>query len=344
MLSYSVSDFDYALPAELIAQHPLSERSAARLLDGSGAQPVDRLVRDLPNLLRAGDVLVCNDTRVVRARLFGQKASGGALELLVERVLADGSVAAHMRASRKPRAGSVLEMEGGFTAQVLGRWPDAEGALFHLRFSGDAYELMQAHGHVPLPPYIERADEADDAARYQTVFARRPGAVAAPTASLHFDEALLAAIEARGVQRAFITLHVGAGTFQPIKGERIEEHVMHSERYEVPLQTQQAIAAAREQGGRIVAVGTTCVRALESWAASGEARGDTALFITPGYPFRCVDALLTNFHLPRSTLLMLVSAFAGVEKVRALYAHAVAQRYRFFSYGDAMWLTRAGRG
>lgn len=344
MLSYSVSDFDYALPAELIAQHPLPERSAARLLDGSGAQPVDRQVRDLPGLLRAGDVLVCNDTRVVRARLFGRKESGGALELLVERVLADGSVAAHMRASRKPRAGSVLEMEGGFTAQVLGRWPDAGGALFHLRFSGDAYELMQAHGHVPLPPYIERADEEGDAARYQTVFARRPGAVAAPTASLHFDEALLAAIEARGVQRVFITLHVGAGTFQPIKGERIEEHVMHSERYEVPPQTQRAIAEAKAKGGRIVAVGTTCVRALESWAASGEARGDTALFIMPGYPFRCVDALLTNFHLPRSTLLMLVSAFAGMERVRALYAHAVQQRYRFFSYGDAMWLQRAERG
>ena len=344
MPSYSVSDFDYELPAELIAQHPLPERSAARLLDGSGAEPVDRLVRDVPTLLRAGDVLVCNDTRVVRARLFGHKASGGALELLVERVLADGSVAAHMRASRKPRAGSVLAMEGGFTAQVLGRWPDAQGALFHLRFSGDAYELMQAHGHVPLPPYIERADEADDAARYQTVFARRPGAVAAPTASLHFDEALLAAVEARGVQRAFITLHVGAGTFQPIKGERIEEHVMHSERYEVPPQTQRAIAEAKERGGRVVAVGTTCVRALESWAASGQPCGDTALFITPGYTFRCVDALLTNFHLPRSTLLMLVSAFAGVERVRALYAHAVAQRYRFFSYGDAMWLTHAERG
>lgn len=344
MLLYSVSDFDYALPAELIAQHPLPQRSAARLLDGSEAQPMDRLVRDLPGLLRAGDVLVCNDTRVVRARLFGRKESGGALELLVERVLPDGSVAAHMRASRKPRAGSVLEMEGGFTAQVLGRWPDAAGALFHLRFSGDAYELMQAHGHVPLPPYIERADEADDAARYQTVFARHPGAVAAPTASLHFDEPLLAAIEARGVQRAFITLHVGAGTFQPIKGERIEEHVMHSERYEVPPETQRAIAEAKAKGGRIVAVGTTCVRALESWAASGEAHGDTALFITPGYPFRCVDALLTNFHLPRSTLLMLVSAFAGMERVRALYAHAVQQQYRFFSYGDAMWLQRAERG
>lgn len=343
MPAYTVNDFDYELPAELIAQHPLAERSAARLLDGSGAQPVDRLVRDLPALLRAGDVLVCNDTRVVRARLFGQKSSGGRLELLVERVLADGSVAAHMRASRKPAAGSVLEMEGGFTAQVLGRWPDAAGALFHLRFSGDAYALMQAHGHVPLPPYIERADEADDAARYQTVFARHPGAVAAPTASLHFDEALLAAVEARGVQRAFITLHVGAGTFQPIKGERIEEHVMHSERYEVPEETQRAIAAARKQGGRIVAVGTTCVRALESWAATGAASGDTALFITPGYQFRCVDALLTNFHLPRSTLLMLVSAFAGMERVCALYAHAVQQQYRFFSYGDAMWLLRQPR-
>ncbi len=344
MPNYTVSDFDYELPAGLIAQHPLPQRSAARLLDGSGAQPADRLVRDLPGLLRAGDVLVCNDTRVVRARLFGRKSSGGALELLVERVLADGSVAAHMRASRKPQAGSVLEMEGGFTARVLGRWPDAGGALFHLRFSGDAYALMHSHGHVPLPPYIERADEADDAARYQTVFARRPGAVAAPTASLHFDEPLLAAIDARGVQRVFITLHVGAGTFQPIKGERIEEHVMHSERYEVPPQTQQAIAAAKERGARIVAVGTTCVRALEAWAATGAASGDTALFITPGYPFGCVDALLTNFHLPRSTLLMLVAAFAGYDRVRALYAHALQQGYRFFSYGDAMWLRRAASG
>ena len=302
--------------------------------------PVDRTFRDLPTLLRAGDLLVFNDTRVVKARLFGEKPSGGKLELLIERVLPDGTVAAHMKVSKKPPPGTVLRMAGGFDAQLLGRWPDAQGPLFHLRLSGDAYELMAAHGHVPLPPYITHGDTAEDAARYQTVFARNPGAVAAPTAALHFDEALLAEIDTRGVQRAAVTLHVGAGTFQPVKTETLAEHVMHRERYHVPPETAQAIADCRARGGRVVAVGTTSVRTLESWAASGEPSGDTGIFITPGFEFKVVHALITNFHLPRSTLMMLVSAFAGYDRIMALYCHAIAQRYRFFSYGDAMWLAR----
>ncbi len=339
--AFTTSDFDFALPPELIAQHPAPERSGSRLLDGSGAAPVDRRFRDLPQLLRAGDLLVFNDTQVVKARLYGEKPSGGKLELLIERVLDDGTVAAHMKVSKKPPPGTVLRMAGGFEAELLGRWPAADGPLFQLRLSGDAHALMAAHGHVPLPPYITHADSADDESRYQTVFARNPGAVAAPTAALHFDQALLAAIDARGVQRAFVTLHVGAGTFQPVKTESLAEHVMHRERYHVPQATQQAIADCRARGGRVVAVGTTSVRTLESWAASGDASGDTGIFITPGFEFKVVDALLTNFHLPRSTLMMLVSAFAGYERIRALYAHAVQQRYRFFSYGDAMWLARA---
>ena len=338
--TFTTSDFDFALPPELIAQHPAPERSGSRLLDGSGELPVDRTFRDLPTLLRAGDLLVFNDTRVVKARLFGEKPSGGKLELLIERVLPDGSVAAHMKVSKKPPPGTVLRMAGGFTAELLGRWPDAQGPLFHLRLSGDAYELMAAHGHVPLPPYITHGDTAEDAARYQTVFARNPGAVAAPTAALHFDEALLAEIDTRGVQRAAVTLHVGAGTFQPVKTETLAEHVMHRERYHVPPETVQAIADCRARGGRVVAVGTTSVRTLESWAASGEASGDTGIFITPGFEFKVVHALITNFHLPRSTLMMLVSAFAGYDRIMALYHHAIAQRYRFFSYGDAMWLAR----
>ena len=338
--TFTTSDFDFALPPELIAQHPAPERSGSRLLDGSGELPVDRTFRDLPTLLRAGDLLVFNDTRVVKARLFGEKPSGGKLELLIERVLPDGTVAAHMKVSKKPPPGTVLRMAGGFDAQLLGRWPDAQGPLFHLRLSGDAYELMAAHGHVPLPPYITHGDTAEDAARYQTVFARNPGAVAAPTAALHFDEALLAEIDTRGVQRAAVTLHVGAGTFQPVKTETLAEHVMHRERYHVPPETAQAIADCRARGGRVVAVGTTSVRTLESWAASGEPSGDTGIFITPGFEFKVVHALITNFHLPRSTLMMLVSAFAGYDRIMALYRHAIAQRYRFFSYGDAMWLAR----
>ena len=341
MRTFTTSDFDFALPPELIAQHPAPERSGSRLLDGSGAAPVDRTFRDLPTLLREGDLLVFNDTQVVKARLFGEKPSGGKLELLIERVLPDGTVAAHMKVSKKPRAGTVLRMAGGFEAELLGRWPEPQGPLFHLRLSSDAYALMAAHGHVPLPPYVTHADTAEDESRYQTVFAKNPGAVAAPTAALHFDDALLAAIDARGARRAFVTLHVGAGTFQPVKTESLADHVMHRERYHVPPETVQAIADCRARGGRVVAVGTTSVRTLESWAASGEPSGETGIFITPGFDLKVVDALITNFHLPRSTLMMLVSAFAGYERVMALYAHAVQQRYRFFSYGDAMWLLRS---
>ncbi|UST54100.1 tRNA preQ1(34) S-adenosylmethionine ribosyltransferase-isomerase QueA [Comamonadaceae bacterium OTU4NAUVB1] len=344
MRAFTLSDFDFVLPPDLVAQHPAAERTSSRLLDGTRDAPVDRIFRDLPDLLRAGDLLVFNDTRVVKARLFGEKPTGGRLELLVERVLADGEVVAHMKVSKKPPVGTVLAMVGGFTATLLGRWPTDDGALFRFAFASeageDAYALMARCGHVPLPPYIEHTDSADDERRYQTVFARVPGAVAAPTAALHFDEALLARLEAGGVRRASVTLHVGAGTFQPVKTENIAEHTMHAERYDVPEATQRAIAECKARGGRVVAVGTTTVRTLESWAASGEAAGDTRIFITPGFAFRHVDLLLTNFHLPKSTLMMLVSALAGYERVMALYAHAIAHRYRFFSYGDAMLLER----
>ncbi|WP_430407273.1 tRNA preQ1(34) S-adenosylmethionine ribosyltransferase-isomerase QueA [Hydrogenophaga sp.] len=355
---FSVADFDFQLPPELIAQHPAPERSASRLLDGTSAVAVDRIFRDLPGLLDAGDLLVFNDTQVIKARLFGQKATGGQLEMLIERVLlpheaSDGSaheVVAHLRVSKKPLKGGRLHMagglgRGGFDAVFLGRWPDEHGQLFRFRLLGPAgdtpYDLMARHGHVPLPPYIEHTDSADDERRYQTVFARVPGAVAAPTAALHFDDALLAALEARGVQRASVTLHVGAGTFAPMKVERIADHVMHHERYAIPAETLQAIADCRARGGRVVAVGTTTVRTLESWARSGETSGDTNIFITPGFDFHVVDRLVTNFHLPQSTLMMLVSAFAGFDHIRSLYAHAIEQRYRFFSYGDAMLLQRA---
>ncbi len=355
---FTVADFDFELPPELIAQHPAPERSASRLLDGTGTMPVDRVFRELPALLNAGDLLVFNDTQVVKARLFGQKASGGQLEMLIERVLlpheaSDGSaneVVAHLRVSKKPQRGGHLHMAGGLTgggfdAVFLGRWPDEQGQLFRFRLHGPAdetpYELMARHGHVPLPPYITHTDEADDERRYQTVFARVPGAVAAPTAALHFDEAVLSDLDARGVRRASVTLHVGAGTFAPMKAGRIEDHVMHHERYAIPPETLPAIADCRARGGRVVAVGTTTVRTLESWARSGETQGDTNIFITPGFGFRVVDLMVTNFHLPQSTLMMLVSAFAGYDHIRALYDHAIAQRYRFFSYGDSMLLQRS---
>ena len=341
MRTFTLGDFDFALPPELIAQHPAAERSASRLLDGSGPEPVARIFRDLPALLEPGDLLVFNDTQVVKARLYGEKATGGKAELLIERVLGDHDVAAHMKVSKKPLAGAALAMQGGFTATLKGRWPDANGPLYRFTLSDDPFELMERHGHVPLPPYIEHGDTAQDVERYQTVFARNPGAVAAPTAALHFDDALLARIDARGVSRAAVTLHVGAGTFQPVRSENLAEHAMHSEWYEVPAATQHAIAEARARGGRVVAVGTTTVRTLESWAATGQASGETRIFITPGFQFRVVDRLLTNFHLPRSTLLMLVSAFAGYDRIMDLYRHAIAQRYRFFSYGDAMLLERA---
>jgi len=355
--AFTVADFDFPLPESLIAQHPSAERSASRLLDGSGPQPVDRIFRELPSLLQQGDLLVFNDTQVVKARLFGEKSSGGQLELLIERVLLphealDGScneVVGHLRVSKKPLPGGRLHLAGGlhgggFDAVFIGRWPDEQGRLFRLRLESpageDPYTLMERHGHVPLPPYITHGDTDDDARRYQTVFARVPGAVAAPTAALHFDEGVLAALEARGVQRANVTLHVGAGTFAPMKTERIADHVMHHERYAIPPATVQAIAECRARGGRVVAVGTTTVRTLESWAQTGELQGDTNIFITPGFEFRVVDVLITNFHLPKSTLMMLVSAFAGHGPIMALYRHAVAQGYRFFSYGDAMLLAR----
>ena len=313
------------------------------MLDGRGPLPVDRVFRELPALLQPGDLLVFNDTRVIKARLYGEKSpSGGAVQALVERVRPGHEVLAHIRASKSPKPGSWLRFADAFDAQVLGR-AGADEALFRLRFPADPFALLQAHGHVPLPPYITHADGAEDEARYQTVFAARPGAVAAPTASLHFDAALLQALKARGVPRAAVTLHVGAGTFQPVRAETIEAHRMHSEWFEVSAATVQAIDATRAAGGRIVAVGTTTLRALESAARDGRLRAgaaETDLFITPGFPFRVVDLLVTNFHLPKSTLLMLVSAFAGHGHVRALYRHAIEARYRFFSYGDAMLLAR----
>ncbi|WP_296448473.1 tRNA preQ1(34) S-adenosylmethionine ribosyltransferase-isomerase QueA [Rhodoferax sp. UBA5149] len=356
--TYHLSDFDFDLPEALIAQHPAPERSGSRLLDGTGPTPTDRIFRDLPALLRAGDLVVFNDTKVINARLFGEKPTGGKLELLIERVLGGNQVAAHMRVSKKPEVGTTVALNGApgthdnLRATLLGRWPDADGAMFRFVLSNDAgddpHTLMARHGHVPLPPYITHSDSAEDAARYQTVFARNPGAVAAPTAALHFDNALLAAIDALGVQRAHVTLHVGAGTFQPVKTENLAEHQMHSEWFEVPVATQQAIADCRARGGRIVAVGTTTVRTLESWAkekgvdskAPTPFSGDTRIFITPGFEFQLVDLLVTNFHLPKSSLMMLVSAFAGYEHVMALYRHAIAGQYRFFSYGDAMLLAR----
>jgi S-adenosylmethionine:tRNA ribosyltransferase-isomerase len=343
---FSVADFDFALPPELIAQHPAAERSASRLLDGSGCLPVDRVFRDLPALLQPGDLLVFNDTRVIKARLHGEKPTGGVVEALVERILPGHEVWAHLRASKSPKAGSTVRFAEAFDADVLGR-AGPEDSLFHLRFPADPLALLDQHGHVPLPPYITHSDTADDAARYQTVFAARPGAVAAPTAALHFDEPLLAALQARGVGRAAVTLHVGAGTFQPVRVDRLADHRMHSEWFEVGADTVAAIEATRARGGRIVAVGTTTLRALESAAkasAPGPLQafsGETDIFITPGFEFRVVDRLVTNFHLPRSTLMMLVSALAGHDHVMALYRHAVESRYRFFSYGDAMLLNRA---
>ena len=343
---YTLSDFDFELPPELIAQHPAVERSASRLLDGRGPTPVDRVFRDLPSLLQPGDLLVFNNTRVIKARLYGAKQSGGAVEALIERVLPNHEVLAHMRASKSPKPGSVVRFAEAFDAEVLGRGgPD--GGLFHLKLSGDPFELLEQHGHVPLPPYITHADDADDVRRYQTVFAKAPGAVAAPTAALHFDDALLAALRERGIRTAEVTLHVGAGTFQPVRTDNLAEHKMHSEWFEVPASTVAAIEATKAAGGRVISVGTTTLRALESAALHAPAgqilqagSRDTDIFITPGFQFKVVDLLITNFHLPKSTLMMLVSALAGYQHIRSLYQHAIAHGYRFFSYGDAMLLER----
>ncbi|MDD2892650.1 MAG: tRNA preQ1(34) S-adenosylmethionine ribosyltransferase-isomerase QueA [Halothiobacillaceae bacterium] len=344
----NVSDFDFELPAQLIAQAPLPERAGARLLrlDGMTGEIGDCMVRDFPTLLRAGDLLVFNDTRVIPARLHGQKDSGGKVEVLLERILNEHEAIFHVRASKSPKQGAKLHMEGGIVLEMLAR----EDELFHLRLvSGGASLLaaLETHGHMPLPPYIERQDSAADRERYQTVFADRPGAVAAPTAGLHFDHALLAAIQTCGVETTRVTLHVGAGTFQPVRVESLTEHVMHAEWVDVPQAAVEAIQATRARGGRVIAVGTTAVRALESAAYHSPGntlavwQGDTRLFITPGVRFKVVDALLTNFHLPRSTLLMLVSAFGGHANIMRAYHHAIAANYRFFSYGDAMFITPA---
>lgn len=339
-MSLTLADFDYELPPDRIAQVPLGDRAASRLLVLRGDRITDSVVRALPQCLRPGDLMVFNDSRVIHARLFGSKATGGRVELLVERVIGAREVLAMLRASKTPAAGSVLTLDGDVRATVIGR----AGEFFHLRLDGDALELIERHGRLPLPPYIERAADQVDESRYQTVFARSPGSVAAPTAGLHFDEPLLAALQAQGVELAWVTLHVGAGTFQPVRVDNLDEHVMHREWWVVPQATVDAVAAARARGGRVVAVGTTALRALESAAAEGGLRAgsaETGLFIRPGYRFRVIDALMTNFHLPRSTLLMLVSALGGLEHIRAAYQHAIAQGYRFFSYGDAMLIDPA---
>jgi len=336
-----VSDFHYELPPELIADAPPARRTDSRLLrlDGASGRCEDRRFPDIATLLAPGDLLVLNDTRVLPARLLGHKASGGAVEVLLERLLGGPEALAQVRASRAPRAGTRLLLEDGIEVLVTAR----EGAFHRLRFPAERPlpELLERHGHMPLPPYIRRADTGLDRERYQTVFARRPGAVAAPTAGLHFDQALLGRLRAAGVATATLTLHVGAGTFQPVRSETVEGHRMHAEWLSVPAAVCEAAAAARARGGRVVAVGTTVVRALETAAGGGALapfEGETDIFLYPGHRFRAVDGMITNFHLPGSTLLMLVSAFAGREPVLAAYRHAVAQRYRFFSYGDAMFI------
>ena len=340
---YQKSDFHYDLPDALIARYPLSERSASRLLlaeaeDAENVRLADYHVYDLASFLDEGDLLVFNNTRVLPARLFGEKASGGKVEVLIERVQDEFRAAAYVRASKAPKAGSVLYV-GGRAVKVAGR----DEALFLLESDVAWAQLLAECGEMPIPPYLERAADKSDDERYQTVFARHPGAVAAPTAGLHFDAPLLQAIAAKGIATAEVTLHVGAGTFQPVRHENLSEHVMHKEWLSVGQDVVNAVAACKARGGRVVAVGTTSLRALESAAQGGEFRayeGDTSLFITPGYRFRVVDALFTNFHLPESTLLMLVSAFAGFDNVRRIYSYAIKQGYRFYSYGDAMFLPR----
>jgi len=336
----TLNDFDYELPPELIAQAPLAERSASRLLI-VGEDLDDRQFSDLPDYIRPGDLLVFNDTRVLHARLHGTKTSGGQIEVLIERPVGPHEALAQIRASKSPKPGSTLRLADAFDVTVLGR----VGEFFHLRFPDDEdlVQLLERHGKLPLPPYIQRAAGDADESRYQTVYARSPGSVAAPTAGLHFDESVLKRVAERGAKCAWLTLHVGAGTFQPVRVDDLGEHSMHCERYVIPQETVDAIAATRAAGGRVIAVGTTSMRALEAAAQEGPlaaGSGETEIFILPGFRFRVVDALVTNFHLPKSTLLMLVSAFAGMDTMRQAYRHAIAQRYRFFSYGDAMLLTR----
>lgn len=335
---YALSDYDFDLPPELVAQSPLAERSASRLLHVEQHAFADRAFTDIVDLLSPGDLLVFNNTRVLKARFFGVKETGGKVEALVERVLDARTVHAQLRASKSPPPGTRIRLADAFDVVVGER----AGEFFTLTFPGDVFDLIEAHGRLPLPPYIEHAADAHDEERYQTVYAREPGAVAAPTAGLHFDAPLLQRLQQRGVRMAYVTLHVGAGTFQPVRVENLAEHQMHSEWYTISQETVDAVAETRAAGRSVVAVGTTSLRALESASQSGQllaGSADTRLFITPGYRFHTVNRLITNFHLPKSTLLMLVSAFAGYDTMRAAYRHAIGQRYRFFSYGDAMLLT-----
>jgi S-adenosylmethionine:tRNA ribosyltransferase-isomerase len=343
MAHFALSDFDYALPPGLIAQNPAAERSDSRLLHVDGNELADLAFTDLPRLVKRGDLVVFNDTRVIKARIFAVRPTGGKVELLLERALGPDEAIFQLRASHPPHPGGTLLLPGGASARVIER----DGRFVKLRLEGIAslFDYLEHHGAVPLPPYIARPVGAADAARYQTVYARHAGAAAAPTAGLHFDEAMLAALAGAGAALAYVTLHVGAGTFQPVETEDLARHRMHAERYRIPPETVAAIEAARARSGRILAVGTTSLRALESAAENDgrvrEGAAETRLFVTPGYRFRVIDRLVTNFHLPKSTLLMLVSAFAGYDNIRAAYAHAIAERYRFFSYGDAMLLERS---
>lgn len=336
-----LSDFDYDLPTELIAQFPPAVRGGSRLLQLQAEQYTDGVFSALPTLLQPGDLLILNNTRVMKARIYGKKASGGQIEALIERITGDKTALAHIRASKAPRPGSVLIFANQWHVHVTAR----AGDLFALALQeeGSILDMLEAIGQLPLPPYITHAPSDEDAKRYQTIYAQEQGAVAAPTAGLHFTETLLQALSAKGVDHAFLTLHVGAGTFQPVRVEDITTHKMHHERYHIPLITQQKIHATKQAGGRVIAVGTTSLRALEAasqHALLGVPDGDTDIFITPGYTFKVVDTLITNFHLPKSTLLMLVAAFAGYETIMAAYQHAIAQQYRFFSYGDVMILDR----
>ncbi|GLR72931.1 tRNA preQ1(34) S-adenosylmethionine ribosyltransferase-isomerase QueA [Agaribacter marinus] len=341
-----VTDFDFDLPETLIAKYPANTRTASRMLhlDGKSGTTVDRQFTDILELIEPGDLLVFNNTRVIPARLFGQKETGGKVEVMLERVLSDNTVLAHIKASKSPKAGSLITLEGGLVAKMLAR----QGELFHLAFEADEniFDLLEKYGHMPLPPYIDRPDEDGDKERYQTVYNKKPGAVAAPTAGLHFDDEILNALKEKGVNIAFVTLHVGAGTFQPVRVDNIEEHHMHSEYAEVTQDVVELVKLTKRNNKRVIAVGTTSVRSIESAARASDELiskflSDTSIFIYPGFNFKVIDAMLTNFHLPQSTLIMLISAFAGRDNVLSAYKHAIAQEYRFFSYGDAMFINKA---
>ena len=340
-----LSDFNYELPADLIAQYPLANRTDSRLLEVKAegvnhAQLIDRQFKDILSIIKPGDLLVFNDTKVIPARLHGKKETGGIVELLIERITGDMQAWVQIRASKVPKTGSIIHIQNQsgetFPVEMIGY----DGRFYEVRFPKNIFELLERFGELPLPPYIEHQPDGEDAQRYQTVIAKNPGAVAAPTAGLHFDEKILQQLKDLGAHLASITLHVGAGTFTPVREEDLSKHKMHHEWFSIPEETLQAIEKTKQQGGRVIAVGTTSLRALESQALNQHSSGETNLFITPGFEFKTVDCLLTNFHLPKSTLLMLVSAFAGMSNIRAAYQHAIDQKYRFFSYGDAMFLSR----